>query len=80
MWSGYAIPGAAGATSGDQSDVALHRGQTGISLGMSQNEEAERRVSDELANQPKQNGPGTEESKEKRADAEKMLRDKKTTK
>jgi hypothetical protein len=49
---------------------------------MSRNEEAkkdaERRVSDELANQPKQNGAGTEESKERRADAEKTLTDKKT--
>jgi hypothetical protein len=49
---------------------------------MSRNEEAkkdaERRVTDELANQPKQNGTGTEESKEKRADAEKTLRDEKT--
>jgi len=49
---------------------------------MSRNEEAkkdaERRVTDELANQPKQNGAGTEESKERRADAEKTLRDKKT--
>jgi hypothetical protein len=48
---------------------------------MSRNEEAkkdaERRVTDELANQPKQNGAGTDESKEKRADAEKTLRDKK---
>jgi hypothetical protein len=49
---------------------------------MSRNEEAkrdaERRVSDELANQPKQNGAGTGESKERRADAEKTLTDKKT--
>ena len=49
---------------------------------MSRNEEAkkdaERRVSDELANQPKQDGAGTEESKERRADAEKTLKDKKT--
>jgi hypothetical protein len=49
---------------------------------MSRNEEAkrdaERRVSDELANQPKQNGAGTEESKERRADAEKTLTDKNT--
>jgi hypothetical protein len=49
---------------------------------MSRNEEskkdAERRVSDELANQPKQNGAGTEESKERRADAERALKDKKT--
>ena len=48
---------------------------------MSRNEEAkkdaERRVTDELANQPKQKGTGTEESKERRADAEKTLRDKK---
>jgi hypothetical protein len=48
---------------------------------MSRNEEAkrdaERRVSDELANQPKQNGAGTEESKVRRADAEKTLKDKK---
>jgi hypothetical protein len=46
---------------------------------MSRNEEAkkdaERQVSDELANQPKQNGAGTEESKGKRADAEKKLKD-----
>jgi hypothetical protein len=52
------------------------------SVSMSRNEEAkrdaERRVSDELANQPKQNGAGTEESKERRADAEKTLTDKKT--
>ena len=49
---------------------------------MSQNEEVkkeeERRVSDELANQPKQNGAGIEESKERRADAEKTLKDEKT--
>jgi hypothetical protein len=46
---------------------------------MSRNEEAkkdaERQVSDELANQPKQNGPGTEESKGKRAESEKKLQD-----
>ncbi len=49
---------------------------------MSPNEQekkdAEKRISDELANQPKQNGAGTEESKERRADAEKTLKDKKT--
>jgi hypothetical protein len=49
---------------------------------MSRNEEAkkdaERRVTGELANQPKQNGAGTEESKERRPDAEKTLKDKKT--
>ena len=46
---------------------------------MSQNEEAkkdaEQQVSDELANQPKQNDAGTEQSKERRADAEKKLMD-----
>jgi hypothetical protein len=46
---------------------------------MSRNEEekkdAEQQVSDELANQPKQNGAGTEESKDRRADAEKKLKD-----
>ena len=44
---------------------------------MSRNEEAKRdaiqQVSEELANQPKQDGPGTEESKGRRADAEKKL-------
>jgi hypothetical protein len=35
--------------------------------------DAEQQVSDELANQPKQNDSGTEESKERRADAEKKL-------
>jgi hypothetical protein len=49
---------------------------------MSRNEEAkkdaERRVSDELANQPKHNGAETEESKGRRADAEKTLTDQKT--
>ena len=49
---------------------------------MSRNEEAkkdaERRISDELANQPKQIGAGTEESKERRADAEKKLKDART--
>ena len=44
---------------------------------MSSNEEAkrdaERQVSEELAKQPKQDGPGTEESKERRAEAEKKL-------
>jgi hypothetical protein len=35
--------------------------------------EAEQRVSEELANQPKQDGPGTEESKGRRAEAEKKL-------
>jgi hypothetical protein len=48
-------------------------------LSMSQNEEAkrdaERKVSEELANQPKQNGAGTEESKDRRAEAEKKLKD-----
>jgi hypothetical protein len=51
---------------------------------MSQNEEAKRdaeqQVSDELANQPKQNGAGTEGSKGKRADAEKKLMDLRTEK
>jgi hypothetical protein len=46
---------------------------------MSGNEEAkkdaEQKVSEELANQPKQNGAGTEESKDRRADAEKKLKD-----
>jgi hypothetical protein len=37
--------------------------------------DAERQVSDELANQPKQEGEGTQESKEKRANAEKALHD-----
>jgi hypothetical protein len=50
---------------------------TGVS--MSRNEEAkrdaERQITDELANQPKQDGPGTEESKGKRADSEKKLHD-----
>jgi hypothetical protein len=41
--------------------------------------DAEQQVSDELANQPKQSNPGTEESKERRADAEKKLMDTKTT-
>jgi hypothetical protein len=49
---------------------------------MSRNEEAKRdaeqQVSEELANQPKQDGPGTEESKERRADAEKKLTDNST--
>jgi hypothetical protein len=36
---------------------------------------AEQQVSQELANQPKQDGPGTEESKERRAQAEKKLTD-----
>jgi hypothetical protein len=49
---------------------------------MSRNEEvkrdAEQQVSEELANQPKQNGTGTEESKERRADAENRLKDAKT--
>jgi hypothetical protein len=40
--------------------------------------DAERRISDELANQPKQDGANTEESKEKRSQAEKQLQDKKT--
>jgi hypothetical protein len=48
---------------------------------MTRNEEAkkdaERRVTEELANQPKQNGAGTDQSKERRADAEKTLMDKK---
>jgi hypothetical protein len=46
---------------------------------MSGNEEAkkdaEQQVSDELANQPKQNGAGTEQSKDRRADAESKLKD-----
>jgi hypothetical protein len=37
--------------------------------------DAEQQVSDELANQPKQNGVGTEESKGRRAEAEKKLTD-----
>jgi hypothetical protein len=37
--------------------------------------DAEQQVSEELANQPKQNGAGTEESKGRRADAEKALND-----
>jgi hypothetical protein len=49
---------------------------------MSRNEEAkkdaEQRVSEELANQPKQNGAGTEESKGRRAEAEKKLNDTRT--
>jgi hypothetical protein len=49
---------------------------------MSRNEEAkkdaEQQVSEELANQPKQNGAGTEESKDRRADAEKKLKDTRT--
>jgi hypothetical protein len=40
--------------------------------------DAERQVSDELASQPKRNGAGTEESKERRADAEKKLTDTQT--
>jgi hypothetical protein len=44
---------------------------------MSGNEEAkrdaERQVSKELANQPKQDGPEKEESKDRRADAEEKL-------
>jgi hypothetical protein len=35
--------------------------------------EAEEQVSKELANQPKQDGPGKEESKDRRADAEEKL-------
>ncbi len=35
--------------------------------------EAEERVSKELADQPKQDGPGKEESKDRRADAEEKL-------
>jgi hypothetical protein len=35
--------------------------------------DAEQQVSNELANQPKQDGPGKEESKDKRADAEEKL-------
>jgi hypothetical protein len=53
-------------------------------VSMSRNEEAkkdaEQQVSDELANQPKQNGAGTEESKGRRADAEKKLKDIRTEK
>lgn len=49
---------------------------------MSRNEEAkkdaEQQVSEELANQPKQNGAGTEESKDRRAEAEKKLKDART--
>jgi hypothetical protein len=49
---------------------------------MSRNEEAkkdaEQQVSEELANQPKQNGAGTEESKDRRAEAEKKLKDTRT--
>jgi hypothetical protein len=40
--------------------------------------EAEQQVSDELANQPKQDGAATEEVKERRADAEKKLNDART--
>jgi hypothetical protein len=43
----------------------------------SEREEAKKKalkdVADEMANQPKQDGEGTEESKEKRADAEKRV-------
>jgi hypothetical protein len=35
--------------------------------------DAERQISDELANQPKQDGAGTEKSKERRSQAEKKL-------
>lgn len=46
-------------------------------LSMSGNKEAKRdaeqQVSKELANQPKQDGPGKEESKDRRADAEEKL-------
>ena len=35
--------------------------------------EAEHQVSQELANQPKQDGPGKEKSKDRRADAEEKL-------
>jgi hypothetical protein len=49
---------------------------------MSRNEEAkkdaEQQVSEELANQPKQNGAGTEESKDRRAEAEQKLKDART--
>jgi hypothetical protein len=49
---------------------------------MSRNDEAkkdaEQQVSEELANQPKQNGAGTEESKDRRAEAEKKLKDART--
>ena len=49
---------------------------------MSRNDEAkkhaEQQVSEELANQPKQNGAGTEESKDRRAEAEKKLMDART--
>jgi hypothetical protein len=41
--------------------------------------DAEQQVSDELANQPKQNDAGIEDSKERRADAEKKLTDTRTT-
>ena len=50
---------------------------------MSQKDEAkkdaEKTVSDELASQPKQDGPGTGASKEKREGAEKHLRDQHAT-
>jgi hypothetical protein len=36
-------------------------------------QEAERQITDALANQPKQDGPGTEESKEERGKAENKL-------
>jgi hypothetical protein len=40
--------------------------------------DAEQQVSDELANQPKQDDAATEEVKERRADAEKKLNDART--
>jgi hypothetical protein len=40
---------------------------------MSGNKEAEHEVSKELANQPKQDGPEKEKSKDRRADAEEKL-------
>jgi hypothetical protein len=67
-------------------DLGHPRGQPGFpgvhlsryeGLSMSGNEEtkrgAEEQVSKELANQPKQDGPAKEESKDRRADAEEKL-------
>jgi hypothetical protein len=41
--------------------------------------DAEQQVSEELANQPKQKGAETEESKDRRADAEKKLTEEAST-
>jgi hypothetical protein len=56
------------------------QGYEGFSMSGSEEakKDAERQVSDELASQPKQNGAGTGESKERRADAEKKLTDTET--